>query len=338
MIPLLGWDFNICLNRRWGPRVWTLIDRFSPKGFRDYEDVVRNAPFLVYGGMPQYNNYDDWKHWYDDAMWRDFIVRWGLKIFTMAGGAGFSHPDISVDAYVAYCMKSKKTERIIRQRVEPSLCFTVRDAYAHGLLNALDISNSYLPCSAVWASKMWNIEPTRQRPYLILVPPSPRYTPKRVGRKRIPRRSRLQQFTNGWKNFYTTLKQSGHNVRVLCHAYREYTALRDAIPSEDLWFHGDPYTLLRQYASAHTVVSARLHGSLPAYGICGTRVLNLSVDVRGSAVEVFPKIRNLRISDATPNVLLSAVDQLKPSALEDLRDSEKVYRGLIQSSLSDEIK
>ena len=43
-----------------------------------------------------------------------------------------------------------------------------------------------------------------------------------------------------------------------------------------------------QYASAHTVISARLHASLPAYGICGTRVLNLSVDVRGSAVEVFP--------------------------------------------------
>ena len=209
-------------------------------------------------------------------------------------------------------MKSKKTERIIRQRVEPSLCFTVRDAYAHALLNALDIPNSYLPCAAVWASKMWNIKPTRQRPYLILVPPSPRHTPKRTGRRRIPRRRRLQQFADSWKSFYTTLKQNGYDVRVLCHAYREYTALRDAIPSEALWFHGDPYTLLRQYASAHTVVSARLHGSLPAYGICGTRVLNLSVDVRGAAVEVFPKIRNLRIRDATPDALLSGIDQLKP--------------------------
>ena len=316
-----------------GHQVWVLIDRFSPKGFRDYEDVVRNAPFLVYGGMPQYNNYDDWKHWYDEVMWRDFIIRWGLEIFTMAGGAGFSHPDISVDAYVAYCMKSKKTERIIRQRVEPSLCFTVRDAYAHALLNALEIPNSYLPCSAVWASKMWNIAPAEQRPYLILVPPSPRHTPKRIGRRRIPRATRFQQFADSWKNFYEMLKRNGHDVRVLCHAYREYTALRDAIPSEALWFHGDPYTLLRQYASAHTVVSARLHGSLPAYGICGTRVLNLSVDVRGSAVEVFPKICNLRISDVTPDVLLSAINQLKPSTAEDLRDPEEAYRKLIQSSL-----
>ena len=329
----IGVGLQYLFERVLGPQVWVLIDRFSPKGFRDYEDVVRNAPFLVYGGMPQYNNYDDWKHWYDDVMWRDFIIRWGLEIFTMAGGAGFSHPDISVDAYVAYCMKSKKTERIIRQRVEPSLCFTVRDAYAHALLNALEIPNSYLPCSAVWASKMWNIAPAQQRSYLILVPPSPRHTPKRIGRRRIPRATRFQQFADSWKEFYEMLKRNGHDVRVLCHAYREYTALRDAIPSEALWFHGDPYTLLRQYASAHTVVSARLHGSLPAYGICGTRVLNLSVDVRGSAVEVFPKICNLRISDATPDVLLSAINQLKPSTAEDLRDPEEVYRNLIQSSL-----
>ena len=122
-------------------------------------------------------------------------------------------------------MNSKKTERIIRQRVEPSLCFTVRDAYAHALLNALEIPNSYLPCSAVWASKMWNIAPAEQRPYLILVPPSPRHTPKRIGRRRIPRRTRFQQFADRWNGFYTTLQQNGYNVRVLCHAYREYTAL-----------------------------------------------------------------------------------------------------------------
>lgn len=135
-----------------------------------------------------------------------------------------------------------------------------------------------------------------------------------------------------------TLQQNGYDVRVLCHAYREYTALRDTIPSKALWFHGDPYTLLRQYAAAHTVVSARLHGSLPAYGIFGTRVLNLSVDVRGSAVEVFPKICNLRITDATPDVLLSALDQLKPSTPEDLKGPEAEYRDLIQSSLPDAIK
>ena len=127
----IGVGLQYLFEQALGPQVWVLIDRFSPKGFREYEDVVRDAPFLVYGGMPQYNNYDDWKHWYDDAMWRDFIMRWGLKIFTMAGGAGFSHPDIDVDAYVAHCMKSKKTVRIIRQRVAHSLCFTVRVMRMH---------------------------------------------------------------------------------------------------------------------------------------------------------------------------------------------------------------
>lgn len=334
----IGVGLQYLFEKVLGAQVWVLIDRFNPNGFRNHEALVRRAPFLVYGGMPQYNNYDDWKHWYDDAMWRDFIIRWKLKIFTMAGGAGFSHPDISINDYVAHCIRSKKTQRIIRQRVGPSLCFTVRDAYAHDLLSTLNIPNSLLPCSSTWAAKMWQIEPTVHRPYLLLVPPSLRHAPKRVDGKRLPRRRRHQLFASQWKGFYETLKACGHDVKTICHGYREYIALHDVVPAQDLWYHGDCYTLLRQYASAHTVVSARLHGSLPAYGLFGTRVLNISVDVRGTAVQIFPKIRNLWASNVNPETLLNAIAELEPSEPQDLLPWEKKYHEIIQSALPNEVK
>ena len=329
----IGVGLQYLFEKVLGPQVWVLIDRFSPNGFRKHEDLVRKSPFLVYGGMPQYNNYDDWKHWYDDAMWRDFIVRWRMKIFTMAGGAGFSHPNISINEYVAHCIRSKKTRRIIRQRVGPSLCFTVRDAYAHALLNALNIPNTYLPCPSIWAAKMWQIQPMKVRPYLLLVPPALRHAPKRADGKRIPRRKRRQLFASQWCSYYTALKENGHKVKAICHGYSEFTALRDAIPPEDLWYHGDCYTLLRQYSFAHTVVSARLHGSLPAFGIDGTRVLNLSVDVRGTAVQALPKIQNLQVGNASPHALLTAIAKLEPSEPADLHSWEKKYQDVIRSAL-----
>lgn len=334
----IGVGLQYLFEKVLGPQTWVLIDRFNPNGFRSREKLVRRAPFLVYGGMPQYNNYDDWKHWYDDAMWRDFIVRWRLKTFTMAGGAGFSHPNVSINEFVEHCMRSRKTERIIRQRVRPSLCFTVRDAYAHALLDTLNISNYHLPCSSTWATKMWQIEPAANRPYLLLVPPSLRHAQKRANGKRLPRSRRYQLFASLWNSYYKTLKESGHDVKTICHGYKEYIALRDAVPADDLLFHGDCYTLLRQYASAHTVVSARLHGSLPAFGLCGTRVLNISVDVRGTAVQIFPKIRNILASEANPDILLSTLAELQPSEPEDLLPWEKKYREVIQSALPNEVR
>ncbi|MDA1191676.1 MAG: hypothetical protein O3A46_08345, partial [Candidatus Poribacteria bacterium] len=257
-------------------------------------------------------------------------LKWDKRVFAMAGGAGFRHPHIGVEEYVEYCLNSRTTERVIRQRVPACVCITVRDPYAHALLNALEIENAYLPCTATWASRMWNVSPSEERPYLLLVPPPPRYV---VGQ---PSRSeRRAAFARQWKALYDALKESGENVRVLCHELAEYDALLRAIPPDDLWFHGDSFTLLRQYASAHTVVSGRLHGSLPAYGIAGTRVVNVSVDVRGSAVEKFPKIENVSLDDATPETVLAALAALEPSDPTDLLPFENDTIDLIRRSVRD---
>jgi len=91
--------------------------------------------------------------------------------------------------------------------------------------------------------------------------------------------------------------------------------------------------LLRQYSFAHTVVSPRLHGGLPAFGIDGTRVLNLSVDVRGTAVQVLPKIQNLQVGNASPDAVLTAIAKLEPSESADLHSWEKKYQDVIRTAL-----
>ena len=316
-----------------GPQAWLLIDRFGPDGFRRYEQDLRDAPFAVYGGMPQYNNYDRWKHWYDDAMWRRHITPLGLKVMTMAGGAGFSHPHIGVDEYVADCLSSARTVRIIRRRVESSFCFTVRDPYAHALLNALDIENQYLPCSATWATRHWGVAPAEGRPLSLLVPPHPRYAPGYDVPRKPSRAARREAFVRQWVGLYESLKAVDEGAKALCHGHEEFQALRGHIPAPDLLFHGDSYTLLRQYAYAHTVVSARLHGSLPAYGLPGTRVLNVSVDVRGSVVELFPGIGQVSLSELTPAGLPELLSGLNPSTEADLAPWQERHERVIRASV-----
>ncbi|MBM3214532.1 polysaccharide pyruvyl transferase family protein [Candidatus Poribacteria bacterium] len=316
-----------------GPQRWLLIDRFSARGFKEHESAVRIAPFLVYGGMPQYNNYSRWMYWYDRDLWRDFVAKWRLRVFTMAGGAGFSHADITVEDYVADCMRSSKTRKIIRERVPWSLCTTVRDPYAHALLNALSIPNHHLPCSATWATRHWNIQPSHHRPYVFVVPAPLRFATRRGGGRLHGAARKGEATALAWGAVYRALVDAGYQARVVCHAYDEYLAFRRTVPDDDLWYHGDAFTLLREYASAHTVVSARLHASLPAFGLVGTRVLNVSVDVRGSAVSLLPKIANLVMRTPDPAQVLEAMPKLEPSTPEDLWDWEDAYIRVIRDAL-----
>jgi hypothetical protein len=326
----IGVGLQYLVERALGRQQWLLVDRFGRAGFKRHESLIRAAPFVVYGGMPQYNNYDDWMHWYDGHMWDDFILPWGLRVLTMAGGAGFRDPNASVEAFVSDCLRSKKTCRTVRKRVAGSLGFSVRDPYAHALLNALAIENVHLPCSATWATRFWNVEPARERPYLFLVPSTSSFVRDADGRRLHGSRAKARALAAQWTPVYDALKAEGHDVIVLCHEPDEYEAMRTSVPNDAVRFHGDAFTLLREYAYAHTVVSARLHASLPAFGIPGTKVLHLAVDVRGSAVDILPKIGRLRAANRMPEDVARTVRELVPSDESDLAPWEAAYVAFIR--------
>jgi len=198
-------------------------------------------------------------------------------------------------------------------------------------LNALAIENAYLPCSATWASRFWHIEPAPERPYLFLVPSTGSFARDASGRRPHGKRAKALALAAQWAPIYAALRAEGYEVKVLCHEIGEYEALRTSVPANDVWYHGDAFTLLREYAFAHTVVSARLHASLPAFGIPGTRVLHLCVDVRGSAVEILPKIGRLHVASQTPETIAQAVRKLEPSEPSDLAPWEAAYVDFIRS-------
>ena len=169
---------------------------------------------------------------------------------------------------------------------------------------------------------MWNIAPAAERPYLFLVPPHPRYGP-------TPDR---RDFVRQWVEIYWTFKSADPGTKILCHGVEEYEALRGSVSSGDLWYQGDSYALLREYSRARAAVSARLHGSLPAFGIPGSRVLNLSVDVRGSAADIFPKIRNRWLHDLSPGEMVKETRSLEASSESDLERWEAAYRDAVLSA------
>jgi hypothetical protein len=124
------------------------------------------------------------------------------------------------------------------------------------------------------------------------------------------------------------------DVRVVCHELEEYKILEKVIGDANMIFHTDYYTLLREYASASVVVSGRLHGSLPAYSYPGTMVVNISVDTRGSAVTLLPKIIDHKTHNTDVNEIVKSLTLAQPSAADDLDAFESSYKSVISSVLN----
>ena len=50
---------------------WILISKFNKDlDFKSNENILNKIKKVIYAGTPQYNNYDDWKMWYDYEMYQ----------------------------------------------------------------------------------------------------------------------------------------------------------------------------------------------------------------------------------------------------------------------------
>ncbi|MDA1190352.1 MAG: hypothetical protein O3A46_01565 [Candidatus Poribacteria bacterium] len=347
----IGIGAQYLIEQALGPQRWMLVDVFSKRRFRQSESALRDAKFAVYAGMPQYANYDYWCEWRDDLMWRDCLIPWNIPVLSLSGGAAHGKATIDGDAFVADCMASAKTRRIISQRFRQIRLCAVRDPFTSGLLTKLGHQHAVLPCSAAWSSSMWGVQPESTRPHLFLVPPrlavayrapigralalaatNPGMALRRM-RSRLELNRDYTSLPETWVEIYRALAERHSSVKVLCHTRMDQLALVEHIPNDDLWYHSDPYTLLRQYGSAHTVVSARIHGSLPAFGIPDTRVLNISVDVRGATIELVPQIANIPVGELSVERVLREMETLEPSSSRDLVEPLEAYRKLIATAV-----
>ena len=275
---------------------WLLLDKFDKGGdFRQFESIIRDAGRLVVAGTPQYNNLDDWCFWYDENVWTSYVAKWGLQAYTLAGGSGHPDPHIGAEAFSAYLMGSHKTKRIVKIRDNHSVLTTVRDPYAHQFLNDMHVDNHLLPCTATWAAKKRGVK-KRKGKYVVLVSPSSAHLSFEATNTDDDS-VRLEAPRDLMKRMYLVYKRMGKEVVVVCHGIKEYMYLRGEIPAEHLHYSNDSHSALQLYADAELVVSARLHGALPAYGMGNVKVHMIGIDSRATAVDMFPHLSRTQLPD-----------------------------------------
>lgn len=254
------------------PLPWHLVSKFKREedDVRKYSEwIIDRSPLLIYGGMPQYNNYSQWKFEYDDEDWVKTINTRASKVLVLAGGSGCTDPSVTPKEWAKECADDEATRGIIKQRTKKAALFTVRDRHAKELLDALDIENHLIPCTAIFAGRWGNVT---YNP-----------VPKRIAI--VPNGTDDREELERWVKIAELVKMSGHDPVLLCHSTKERDGLNALKPPFPVFYSNDYYALLRYYGTVQGVISARLHGSLTAWGIGVDRILNLTIDSRGYAVE-----------------------------------------------------
>jgi len=335
---------------------WLIVNKYNENETKELWPYIKEAGCMVFGGMPQYHNFNQGTFWHDDILWAEMIDKSDVKVLNIAGGAGNQGPDVTPEEFVRYChLGGNKTKEFLRYRKEHNVLTTVRDEFAQKLLEQADIDSHHLPCGATFSSKYHNIEPAKDREYVALVLsqvnticldslPRPyklkiqEFAGKLSKDNTVEeRKTLLQKFETETKRtfllesfleIYKDLKKD-QKVKVVCHERNEFDLIKSLIPIDDIFFSTDYSAVLRFYAHCHTVVSARLHGSLPAYGIPGTKVVNVSVDIRGNSVKILPKIQTMSIEDLSIHNIRTAIKLAQPSELQDLERYLLQYDELI---------
>jgi len=319
---------------------WLIVSKFDgTDGVRQFEEYIREAGFMIFAGMPQYHDFNVRTDWHDDKLWEEVVQPWNVKMFTMAGGSGGLGPDVTPKEFTRHCLTVYNginiAPRLLQYRKDHSVAITTRDLPAHKLLQSAMVSNELLPCSATFATHKYGIKPAPNRNYVGLVLPQfpmvrlddipDQYKQTNGDPTEIKKKFVLEQFAD----IYNTLIKSGQHPKIICHERSEFDAVKSIIDVKDVFFSTDYFATLKFYSYCHSVISARLHGCLPAYGIPGTKVVGISVDVRGQAVRLFPKIRDFSMGKFTTEEVIDALKAAQPSTSEDLAPWLQKYDNII---------
>lgn len=303
---------------------WLNLSKFKPGHIKKHIDLVKKAGFMIIGGTPQYNNYDDWCMWYDRELWQEFLVPNKIKVLPMAGGSGYPSTTMNPREFADHCLKSEQTKSILNMRCDISPFFTVRDAHSEALLRRFDRKPEVklLGCSATFSSMARNIE-WGDEGILAIVPPGPGSVPIQYCPEGIRSITDVSKQNEAKAKFVldkfiscgrTLAEEQGLHPVFVCHNFPEYLMFNDMfIPRDQLFVTNDYNAYLDFYARCNTVLSGRLHGALPAFGMCGPKVIHVGIDTRMSAIDYFGEwIPNIRFQDMSEEVILEAMKSALP--------------------------
>lgn len=276
----IGWGLQYLVQQVRPEAQILLIDKFSDTDFRRYKRLLAGTQIL-YAGMPQYNNLDDWCLWYDWEMFRDYLVPLRTRVLSVAGGSGYPDPRVTPQEFSAHCLKSQKTRNVLRTRSQITDLSLVRDQHSYQLLQDFGMPVRLLPCTALWAADHLGMtdcpEPTRT---IGLVPPSPGHiNPQILGLQTST--EAMQWFVCYFDEIRKQLSHKGYKVRLICNAFGERAYFEDW---DEVFYTNDPVCLMRAYSDVDGVISARVHGAIPVAGFYKPAVL-LGIDSRCSVAD-----------------------------------------------------
>lgn len=252
---------------------WVLVSRFSPLTPHKKE-LLASCDLIIYGGMPQYNNYDDWKFYYDDEIWDDLNAI-GVPILRLAGGGGGSGEDITPEEYAAYLLSSELTKDILEKAMTNCKLVTTRDKMAQAFLDGAGVDSTLLPCSGTFAMNFNGVHETDKTMNIICL--------AALYLKNRPDKDTLIEEFKKTKAFLE--KETGKPCKILCQVKNsDLPFIQEHFSEDEIIVEDEPMKIIEHYKHVEYCVTTRLHCALPIYGI-GGKVVLIRVDTRGIAGE-----------------------------------------------------
>jgi hypothetical protein len=248
------------------------VSRFSPWD-EETKEFVKSCDLIIYGGMPQYNNLDDWCFYYDDQMWND-IQETGVPVLRLAGGGGYPSITMTPEEFSSHLSKSQKTLEVLNRTLSFTKMITTRDPMAHIFLKEQGIANYYLPCSGTFACRFYGVHSTTKEFNAICTSPHLYNHPN----KEI----HFNELKKIKKYFEVTFNKE---CKVICQVnISDKKYLIDEFGSESVFVASHIQEMIDMYSKIDICLTSRLHCALPIHGIGGRAIL-VRVDTRATAGE-----------------------------------------------------
>lgn len=288
---------------------WVDISRFGIL-IDEEKAKMQECDIVIYGGMPQYNIFGDWNFYYDDGIYDD-IAKTGLPFYKFAGGFGSTTEIPTLQEAVERAKNDPKTIELVNKACNLARITTVRDQYAHEILNALSVKNKLLPCPASFSLKYKAPEKQLRKEFNIVS--------VTAGVIRDEQFEILRNYFNYLDNYGPTYWVCQDFKKDNAYLQHKGIERRTIIQCNSV---SEFKNVLRQ---ADKVVTTRLHTALPSY-TNGSKVILFQVDTRASAARelgITPYKLDSQWDAKTLNELFSAPLNFP---LED--ESKKFYHGI----------
>lgn len=307
---------------------WLLLNKLDPQDVDELHELVMRAGYVVFSGGPQYTIMGWWPHWWHCESWTEAVVSYGLRAYSIAGGVGCPLSSVTPQQFAWLCAQDPKTMEVMDIRRRFCREFVVRDPHSSALLKHLAIEHRLLPCCGVFAARRYAIHgpssPSVQDGLTaITVPGLGNVLPADVGVGGCemvgpPTAAALVKV-------YRALEADGKMPVIVCHELEESKLFEGY--DVRVFASNDHAATLRFYARCSHVVSGRLHGALPAWGMTGKRVVHIGVCARASALELFPAIPNIHLRQVLqdPCCIIEALGQAQPAAYSDVEQMADGY-------------